>query len=343
MEARLRPVRRRTFAVLALGLVACGPWASWWTLAPMAGAVGVYWLTERLVPRFQQPQILFFGAWVSVEAIIAAGVELTGHLRTTTVCLLAIPVVTLQARFSSRGIILGGVLATVAMACVLLAGDPGAVASEPPILLAPVMLVVAWAMLSIPLMRSDVEHRRGTRIDPLTGMLNRNALGGRVDDLSQQSAVSGGTIGLIHADIDHFKTVNDLYGHAAGDAVLRDVAYKLRKHIRAFESAYRLGGEEFLILLPGANLDRTLEQAEGLRAAIETATFADGQQITMSFGVAASGEGEVFRFDEVFERADAALYEAKGTGRNRVCAGAIEHGSVIAAASMPLALPIRAA
>ena len=156
------------------------------------------------------------------------------------------------------------------------------------------------------------------RIDPLTGMLNRNALSGRVDDLSQQSAVSGGTVGVIHGDIDHFKAVNDSHGHAAGDAVLKDVAYVLRKHVRAFESAYRSGGEEFLILLPGADLHRTRDQAERLRRAINSTTFGDGHTVTMSFGVAASSEGEIFDFQRVFSEADQALYEAKRAGRNRV-------------------------
>jgi hypothetical protein len=89
MEARLRPVRRQTFAVLALGLVLCAPWAGWWTLVPMLAAVAVYWLTERLVPHVRQPAILFFAAWVCVEAIIACSVEFSGDLRATSVCLLA--------------------------------------------------------------------------------------------------------------------------------------------------------------------------------------------------------------------------------------------------------------
>jgi diguanylate cyclase (GGDEF)-like protein len=343
MDARLRPIRCKTFAVLAFGLVVCAPWAGWWTLAPMAGAVCVYWLTERLVTRFEHPGVLFFAAWVLVEVIIATSVSLTGSLRDVTVCLLAIPVMTLNARFSVRGVVVGAGIAGVLIAAVLLSADPGAIVREPPILAAPLMLVIAWAMLSTPLMRSDIEHRQGTRIDALTGMLNRNALRSRIEDISQQSAISGGAVGVIHGDIDRFKSVNDSRGHAAGDAVLKDVAYALRKHIRAFESAYRLGGEEFLILLPGADLDRTAEQAEHLRRAIESTTFGDGQEVTMSFGVAASNEGEVFDFEIVFAQADGALYEAKRSGRNRVCA-AIRDGVADRSSRrpVPLVLPAEA-
>ena len=126
--------------------------------------------------------------------------------------------------------------------------------------------------------------------------------------------------------------------------MLKDVAYTLRKHVRAFESAYRSGGEEFLILLPGADLARTAEQAERLREAIESATFGDHQRITMSFGVAASADGEVFDFDRVFAAADSALYEAKRTGRNRVCAAARQpHGDRVSIAPVQVDLPAEAA
>ena len=324
MDARLRPTRRKTFGVLAIGLVACAPWAGWWTLAPMAGAILVYGLADRLVGRFEHPGALFFGTWVLVEVIIATSVLLTGSLREATVCLLAIPVMTLNARFAVRGILVGAGIAAGLMAAVLLVGDPGAVIREPPNLIAPLLLVASTAMLSMPLMRSDVEHRKGTRIDSLTGMLNRNALSGRVADLCEQSAITRHAVGVIHADIDRFKAVNDSAGHAAGDAVLTDVAYVLRKVVRAYEGAYRVGGEEFLILMPGADLEGTAEHAERLREAVESTTFGDGRVVTMSFGVAASKEGEAFNFARVFEQADGALYEAKRTGRNRVCTAAVD-------------------
>jgi diguanylate cyclase (GGDEF)-like protein len=339
MDARLRPTRRKTFGVLAIGLVACAPWAGWWTLAPMAGAILVYALADRLVGRFEHPGALFFSTWVLVEVIIATSVLLTGGLREATVCLLAIPVMTLNARFAVRGILVGAGIAGGLMAAVLLAGDPGAVIREPPNLIAPLLLVASTAMLSMPLMRSDVEHRKGTRIDSLTGMLNRNALSGRVADLCEQSAITGHAVGVIHADIDRFKAVNDSAGHAAGDAVLTDVAYALRKVVRAYEGAYRVGGEEFLILMPGADLERTADYAERLREAVESATFGGGRVVTMSFGVAASKEGEAFNFERVFEQADGALYEAKRTGRNRVCTAASDERGRESASPIRVARP----
>ena len=338
MEHRLRPIRRKTFLVLGAGLVACAPWAGWWTLAPMTLAVAVYWLIERVVGRVNNPAILFFGGWLLVEAIIATSVALSGNLREVTVCLLVIPAMTLNARFSKRVIVVGVGLVVVSIAGALLATGPQLVLREPPVLVAPIMLVVAWAMLSIPLMESDIDHRKGSRVDPLTGMLNRNALDSRIADLAQQSEITRAPVGVIQIDIDHFKAVNDQHGHAAGDAVLKDIAYLLRKH-RAYESAFRYGGEEFLFLVPGADLGDTRALAEALRCAIERTRLGDGYCVTISLGVAASCEGERFNFDEVFARADAALYEAKRTGRNRVCVAAAAETTP---ARLRLAIPAEA-
>ena len=110
-------------------------------------------------------------------------------------------------------------------------------------------------------------------------------------------------------------------GHATGDAVLKDVSYVLRKQLRAFDLAYRLGGEEFLVLLPGADADQTLSLAEELREAVSASSVAGGVDVTLSLGVSASGRGEAFDYAVVFAEADAALYEAKRLGRDRVCGG----------------------
>ena len=136
----------------------------------------------------------------------------------------------------------------------------------------PLALVTAVAILSTALMRSDITHRSEAVIDPLTGMLNRNSLKDRTFELAQVSRRTGQPVGLIVGDLDHFKEVNDGHGHATGDAVLQDVAYVLRKQLRAFDLAYRIGGEEFLVLLPGANLEQTAAMAERLRRGVEADT-----------------------------------------------------------------------
>ena len=192
---------------------------------------------------------------------------------------------------------------------------------NPGLLAAPLTLVVCTAILSTALMRSDVHHRSETVIDPLTGMLNRKALTTRVAELEQQSIVSGEPIGLVVGDLDRFKEVNDSCGHATGDAVLKEVAYEMRKELRAFDLAYRLGGEEFLVVLPGADASQAERLAERLRESIAGSTSAATSGSTMSFGVSASPRGEQFDYQDVFGEADMALFEAKRAGRDRVCTG----------------------
>jgi predicted signal transduction protein with EAL and GGDEF domain len=104
-----------------------------------------------------------------------------------------------------------------------------------------------------------------------------------------------------------------------GVGTQKEVAYLLRKQLRAFDLAYRLGGEEFLILLPGSDLQRSADLAERLRRGVCAEPVAGGVGVTMSFGVSASEQGEAFDYGTAFAKADEALYRAKGSGRDRVC------------------------
>jgi len=317
MDRRIGPVRRRTFAVLGVALLACGPWLGWWTIAPLVGAVALFAVADRVTKRMRRPELGLFAAWAGAEAIIAVSVAISGGPSVATLSWLAIPVVTLASRFSIRGIVAGVVFALALLLAVAFGVNAGAVVDQPPLVIAPAALIISIAMLSTALMRSDVEFRSRSVIDPLTGMLNRSALGTRVGELSQQSEVSGHPVSLVLADLDEFKSLNDSHGHSAGDAVLRDLAYRLRKRMRAFDLAYRIGGEEFLVLLPGSELAEAVAFADQLCAAIADEEFG-GVRVTLSCGVAASGAGSTFHYDEVFAAADAALYEAKRAGRNCV-------------------------
>jgi diguanylate cyclase (GGDEF)-like protein len=318
MDRRLQPPRRAAFAVLGVALLACGPWLGWWTLLALAVAAALFALADTRMERSAHPEYLIFSAWVGSEVIMAVSVALSGGPSIPTMAWFAIPVVTLSARFSTRGIALGVAIALGLMIAVGFVVDAGAVIDNPTLVIAPAALILAVALLSSALMRSDVDHRAEAVIDPLTGMLNRKALGARNQELSQQSAVSGEPIGVVVVDLDHFKAVNDALGHAQGDAVLRDVAYALRNVLRAFDLVYRIGGEEFLVLVPGADAGQAAELAEQLRAAVASTTVGDDQRLTISAGVAASGRGSTFDYDTVFARADAALYEAKRAGRDCV-------------------------
>lgn len=319
MDARIEPLRRKALLVLAACLVLMGPWIGWWTLIPLAIAGAFFKIAHRYTEGAARPENFLFAGWAASELMIAASVALTGGVDSPAMAWFAIPVVTLSARFSVRGVTIGVFTTVAMMIAVVFAVDAGAVIDDPPSLFAPIALVISAAILSTALLQSDIEHRTEAVIDPLTGLLNRHALASRTNELAQRSQITSEPIGVIVADIDHFKQINDEHGHQVGDAVLKDLAYLLRKELRAFDLAYRIGGEEFLLLLPGADMEETMTFAENLHRAVG-AGRRGGLNVTMSFGVSCSCYGDTFDYERVFEAADAALYEAKNTGRNRVCA-----------------------
>jgi diguanylate cyclase (GGDEF)-like protein len=319
MEERVRPVRRRTFAILAVAIAAVGPWLGWWPLLFLIPAGLFFSAADQLMPRAARPELLMFAAWIGSELTIAGAVSLEGGPRVAALSWLAIPVITLSSRFSMRGVVAGVAIAASLVVAVAFGVDARAVVHSPELVVAPLALILCVAVLSTPLMRSDIQHRSDAVIDQLTGMLNRKALSVRVQELTQQSAVTGEPIGVIVGDLDHFKEINDTHGHSVGDTVLREVAYMLRKQLRAFDLAYRLGGEEFLILLPGSDLAHAEWLAERLRARVGSERVAGEIPVTISFGVGASARGETFDYAAVFAKADAALYRAKRKGRDRVC------------------------
>jgi diguanylate cyclase (GGDEF)-like protein len=316
MEQRLLSVRRVTFLVLGATLISCGQWVGYWTLIPLALAVLGFAAMDRGLEDRARPEYRIGAAWVFSQLAIAASVALTGGPDSPAVAWLAIPAVTLPARFSGRGVFAGLTITVVLMLASTVGVDAGAVAADPQLLLFPLALLAAVVILSSALMQSDREHRSEAVVDPLTGMLNRNALLTRAAELAQQSSITQMPVAVVVGDLDRFKSINDGHGHAAGDAVLRDAAYRMRKQLRAYDLAYRIGGEEFVILLPGANAAEAAGIAEQIRTAIASQPTA-GLMVTMSFGVSASEPGE-FAYQRVFAEADQALYRSKHEGRDRV-------------------------
>lgn len=163
------------------------------------------------------------------------------------------------------------------------------------------------------------EQRQKALIDPLTGLPNRAAWGERLQHEVEQWQAHGKPLLIAMLDLDHFKRINDGYGHLAGDKVLKIIATQLRKHLRPIDFIARFGGEEFVLLMPDTPLAAGLDLIEKLRAAIEACPFhfkGEPVTITTSIGVSAFRTGD--RSDHVLKRADEALYRAKRRGRNAV-------------------------
>lgn len=156
--------------------------------------------------------------------------------------------------------------------------------------------------------------------DLLTGTMSRGAA---IDFLARELARSSReniSVGIALSDVDHFKHINDHYGHLTGDSVLREIAQHMMKSVRTYDCIGRYGGEEFLIVFASSDLERALRQTDRIRRNIESSpvnTPAGEITVTASFGVAASGGATVYSVPELLRIADAALYRAKELGRNR--------------------------
>lgn len=176
--------------------------------------------------------------------------------------------------------------------------------------------------------------------DPLTGLGNRRSLWDQLAHEVQQAEITERPFSILFVDIDHFKRVNDVYGHMTGDIVLRQVAQLLRSDLRSCDvivpvdagtiTLARFGGEEFVVVLPDTPLEGALVVAERVRALIGEIAFHSSDrrplhQVTVSVGVAQyTSEIDSFDFEGVLERADSALYAAKEGGRNCVRFAAAE-------------------
>lgn len=174
---------------------------------------------------------------------------------------------------------------------------------------------LAEAHIGLMLKHQELEHVAST--DSLTQIYNREKLG-RIFAQEIELAVSGKhEFSIISADLDHFKSINDNFGHAVGDAVLVQQARTMKAVLRATDFLGRWGGEEFLLLCPKANHAAALQLAERIRVAVAGQTYLTGKSHTLSLGVATYRAGDTQ--DSLLQRADEAMYRAKQTGRDRVC------------------------
>ena len=162
----------------------------------------------------------------------------------------------------------------------------------------------------------NIELRRLSTTDALTEFSNRQHIESLIRQALEARAASGALLSLILFDIDHFKAINDRFGHLAGDAVLRTLAERVRQTVPSDCAIGRWGGEEFLILCPGTDRQGAARLAEAVRLAVRDVALPDSGGLSCSFGLTEAGQGE--SLDDLLARVDSALYAAKDRGRDRV-------------------------
>ena len=174
------------------------------------------------------------------------------------------------------------------------------------------------------LLRAQEQMRHFAEHDDLTGLWNHRIIIDRLRGEVDRSLREGGQLSLILVDLDYFKEINDSFGHQSGDLVLKEIGAVFQRSVRSYDWVGRYGGEEFLLILPGSNLDSAYIRAEQMRKAVQAMQILSGDtpmQVTGSLGVAS---GHPTNYETLLRAADTALYRAKDNGRNCVVAIAME-------------------
>lgn len=217
---------------------------------------------------------------------------------------------------------LGRAIAALLMAHPHLSFAPGRDGAVNPIVIFEALIVavaLAFLLVSVAKERLEMQQREAAHIDPLTGIPNRRGFDAAVERMLARARRDGSFTALLLVDIDHFKLVNDTWGHQAGDCALQAVARTMEQHLRGGDVAARIGGEEFAIALAASRIEQAAIAAERVRRAVAALNVRRGDvpvPLSVSVGVAALRNVESAA--ALFERADAGLYRAKAGGRNRI-------------------------
>jgi diguanylate cyclase (GGDEF)-like protein len=316
----MSPAVRRARLLVGLfcgaGVLAVVPWTGWRTVVVFAVVPAPLLLLDRFIARARHPERLVLASLSLYLTLMVVGVGVSGGVRSPALPWVAIPVLAAAARFRLAVFLAFTSAAAGALVLVTAVADYTTLIHDPAPLIGAIVLLGALAALQRPLLDAETRWRRDAVLDPLTGLLNRQGLPRRFREVAEQARLTDQPVSLVAFDLDEFKLINDVHGHTRGDAVLKDVAYALRKTLRSFELLYRVGGEELLLILPGTELTDGCRIAERVRIAIEQSEPA-GLIVTASFGVC-SAIGEAIEYASMYEGADRALYQAKRAGRNRV-------------------------
>lgn len=293
----------------------------WWILA-----VGLaYFAYSRVVDRKYKTSaygdVWMMSLTLVTQVMFAACALVTGGPASPAVLWLVIVMILLPCRYGRNGIVVGSAWTFACLLVVAFSQGWDAWIASYELSVVAFTTGVSCLAYGVALRSGEIRQRRAAVLDPLTGLLNRAKLDERFEEVRQVAVARNRTVGLLVADLDHFKAVNDHHGHAAGDAVLVATAYELRRVLAGHELIYRLGGEEFAVILEDTDLAAATAHAELVRAAI-VAARPGGVDVTTSVGVVVGDPAEL-EFAALFEAADAALYRAKHAGRNRVVAGAL--------------------
>ena len=269
------------------------------------------------VPRLARPEVWVAVSFSIMQLLVMFGVVFAGRVDEGGMVLLVWACVGVASRLPTRAVVPLTAWSIVLYLAAWLLTDPRALIADPALVTVGAGILITCSAIVTTLRNSDSANHAASIIDQLTGLFNRGAFERRIQEHERATTPPAAPTGVVLLDIDHFKGVNDELGHDRGDDVLRSVAETLAAHVREGEELYRLGGEEFIVLLPGTAERAAAEAAERLLASVRSTQHA-GVDVTISAGVTASPAGVAFSWRHAYHDADTALYAAKEGGRDQV-------------------------
>jgi diguanylate cyclase (GGDEF)-like protein len=292
----------------------------WWLVALPVFASAVMAGAVVLHPRTSRPEVLAMITFGLLELDLAVTVLFTGGGASPLLSLMVVPIFTQAVSFRphvTRAWVTLSAVLTVAVVAGATRLDRDPVVASPTLqAVGYLALLGSIALAAHYLTDAEVNSRGKAVVDELTGLFNRKALRGHFSDIRAQALLTGDPFAVVMIDIDHFKAINDSHGHHRGDVVLQKVAECLRVNLRSRNLIYRIGGEEFLVLMPGHTLLQASQAAERLREAVAADELA-GVAVTISAGLTCAA-GPAIEYGTMLHAADKALYRAKANGRNQI-------------------------
>jgi diguanylate cyclase (GGDEF)-like protein len=309
---RVRKARDVGAIVMGASVLFIASIYGWWMLAGLALALVNTQTLDRRLARSQRPELHIALSVLLIQSLVAAFAAVSGGPRSLALPLLVIPTAFAATRFRAvvaRAYVIGAIVLLVTVCLVV---DASATLAHPGGLLIASGTVIAVAAVMGAVSGAEIEKHQQSVLDPLTGLLNRSGLESHFEELAAHASVMDSPISMLICDIDHFKAVNDSRGHDHGDATLQGVAAQLRSQLRSFERIYRIGGEEFMVVLPDATAGDAARISERLRKTVD-----DALDVTISIGVSTLA-GSFAQYGPLYKSADRGLYAAKRAGRNCV-------------------------
>jgi diguanylate cyclase (GGDEF)-like protein len=302
----------------------------WWTLIPVSCVIASaesLLLVARNRPRAEWWQFASQASTLPWMGLVAA---LQGGARSPYLLFTVVSSPFFAVRFGLRGGLAGTTVASVVVVAASAIGSGAAMFSFPEAMMMTLLLQWSIAVTIITLVRDERRSREGARRDHLTGLLNRRALDEELEVLVSLAKRSDRWLAAMYIDVDHFKTLNDRFGHRVGDSTLAKIGEVLAERMRVSDRCIRAGGDEFIVLLPDTGPGDAVALGERIRSALTSElTLPDGTPVTVSVGVAAL-RGPELDGSTLLHEADLALYGVKAAGRNAVGSHQI-HGTIVIA------------